>query len=139
MSWLEAEGAKAIRKEAQRYLRGLTNEVKAHITQEVEKLMSEIDRLNTAVDKELADDAAQNQLIAELRAQLEAASAAVSDAVAGKADAERQLTEALAAATTAAEKLESNDPVVEEPPAEEPPVEEPVDPEPPADEPSPQV
>ena len=102
MSWLEAEGAKAVRKEAQRYLRGLVTEIKQHITHEVERVMTEIDRLNTAVDKELADDAAQNELIAELKSQLELASQAAEDAKAGQADAEQRLTDALAAATTAA-------------------------------------
>lgn len=125
MSWLAAEGAKAVRKEAQRYLRGLTNEVKSHITSEVERVMSEIDRLNAAVEQELADDAAQNELIAELRRQLGIAQEAAEAAVAGEAEAQRQLTEALAAADSAAERLESNDPVVEEP---EQPEEPPVDP-----------
>lgn len=121
MSWLEAAGAAAIRKEALKHLRALTTEIKTHVTKEVERVMTEISRLNEAVDKELADDAAQNELIAELKRQLGVATEAAAAAAAGEEAANQRLDEALAAATSAAERLESNDPV-EEPPAE-PPVE----------------
>lgn len=129
MSWLEQVGYHALRREAKHALRNLAADVKAHITQEMETLMAEIARLKAAVDKELADDAAQNELIALLKAQLAEAQAAAADAAAGEADAEQRLAEALAAAVESAERLESNDPVVEEEP------EEPVDPEPPVEEP----
>ena len=94
-------------------------------------MAEQLDRLSTAVNKELADDSAQNELIAELRRQLEAAQAAAADAVAGKEGAEQALTAALDAAQAAAVQLESNDPAVEEPPVdpEGPPVDPPVDPE----------
>ncbi|HJY34327.1 MAG TPA: hypothetical protein VJ260_05710 [Vicinamibacterales bacterium] len=71
--------------------------------------MAELDRLSAAVDKELADDTAQNELIAELRSQLETAKAAVDGAVAGEAAAVENLNAALTAAGEAATKLESND------------------------------
>jgi uncharacterized membrane protein YccC len=106
-----------------RHQRDLVNEVKQHITQEMERIMSQIDRLNTAVDKELADDSAQNKLIAELRRQLDEAKAAVDGAVAGEAAAVENLNNALTAADSAAAKLESNDPQPEpepEPTPEEP-------------------
>jgi chromosome segregation ATPase len=114
MSWLEHEGAEAVRKKAQRYLRDLALEVvskiNTHTTAEMEHIMSELDRLGAAVDKELADDSAQNELIAELKRQLDEAKAAVDGAVAGEAAAVESLNAALAAADEAATKLESNDP-----------------------------
>jgi chromosome segregation ATPase len=119
-SVLEYEGFKALKASAKEYLRGLTREVKQHVTNEVERIMSELDRLNTAVDKELADDAAQNELIAELKRQLEEAKAAVDGAVAGEAAAVEALNAALTAAGDAATKLESNDPQPEPEPTPEP-------------------
>ena len=110
MSWLEHQGAEAVWRRYTRHQRDLVNEVKQHITQEMERIMSQIDRLNTAVDKELADDAAQNELIAELRSQLDEAKAAVDGAVAGEAAAVENLNNALTAADSAAARLESNDP-----------------------------
>lgn len=88
---------------------------------ERQELMAEqLDRLNAAVDRELADDAAQNQLIAELRAQLATAQQVAADAVAGNAQAQADLQGALDAAAGAAARLESNDaaPTEPEPPAE---------------------
>jgi predicted nucleic acid-binding Zn-ribbon protein len=120
MSYLETEGAEAVQRRWKRHLRDLTNEVKQHITQEIGTLMSQIDRLNTAVDKELADDSAQNELIAELRRQLDEAKAAVDGAVAGEAAAVENLNNALNAADDAASRLESNDPQPEEPEPTEP-------------------
>ncbi len=124
MTWLEDQGAQAVKEEAQRYLRDLFNEfatkINTHTTTQMETLMSQIDRLNTAVDKELADDSAQNELIAELRRQLDEAKAAVDGAVAGEAAAVENLNNALNAADDAASRLESNDPQPEEPEPTEP-------------------
>lgn len=114
MSWLEHQGAEAVWRKVTRHLRDLTNEVKQHTTAEIERLVTpmaeQIDRLNTAVEKELSDDAAQNELIAELKRQLDAAKQAAADAAAGQAGAEATLTEALNAAGAAADRLGSNDP-----------------------------
>ena len=119
---LEFEGFRALKAQAKDYLRGLTREVKQHVTNEVERVMSEIQDLRGAVDQELADDAAQNELIAQLKAQLEEAQSQVAAAVAGEAEAEAKLNEALSAAVEVTEKLKSNDPPREEPaPPEEPP------------------
>lgn len=126
MGILEQEGFESLQRKAKRYLRDVVNEIKNHITTEMERIMSELDRLNTAVDRELADDAAQNELIAELKRQLGEAQTAATAAQAGEAGANQRLTDALDAATSAAERLESNDPVVE-PPAD-PPVEQPAEP-----------
>jgi uncharacterized membrane protein YccC len=124
MTWLEDQGAQAVKEKAQRYLRDLFNEfatkINTHTTTQMETLMSQIDRLNTAVDKELADDSAQNELIAELRRQLDEAKAAVDGAVAGEAAAVENLNNALNAADDAASRLESNDPQPEEPEPTEP-------------------
>lgn len=101
--------------------------VYVQLSKRMENMAEQIDRLNAAVDQELADDSAQNQLIADLKAQLETAKAAVDGAVAGEEAAKTELQEALNAATDAAVRLESNDaPAEEEPPAEETPVEEPT-------------
>ena len=113
MSFLEYEGFQSLTRKAKRHARDLVNEVKTHITTEMERIMSELDRLGAAVDKELADDAAQNELIAELKRQLEAAQAAAAGAAAGEAAAVENLNAALAAASDAATKLESNDPAPE--------------------------
>jgi chromosome segregation ATPase len=120
MGFLEAEGFESLQRKARRYVRDVVNEIKSHITEEVERIMSNLDRLNTAVDKELADDAAQNELIAELKRQLEEAKAAVDGAVAGEAAAVEALNAALTAAGDAATKLESNDPQPEPTPEPEP-------------------
>jgi predicted nucleic acid-binding Zn-ribbon protein len=124
MTWLEDQGAQAVKEKAQRYLRDLMNEVvskiNTHTTQEVERIMTELNRLSNAVDQELADDSAQNELIAELKRQLEEAKAAVDGAVAGEAAAKENLQTALDAATNAADRLESNDPQPEEPEPTEP-------------------
>jgi uncharacterized membrane protein YdfJ with MMPL/SSD domain len=120
MGFLEAEGFDSLRRKAQRYVRDAVNEIKQHITDELGEVMSNLDRLNTAVDKELADDAAQNELIAELKRQLEEAKAAVDGAVAGEAAAVEALNAALTAAGDAATKLESNDPQPEPTPEPEP-------------------
>lgn len=96
-------------------------------------MAAELDRLGQAVDKELADDAAQNQLIAEqtatiadLQAQLGTVNDNLTAALEGEAAAQASVREALDAATAAADKLEQNDPVVppvdeEPPPADGPP------------------
>lgn len=134
MSYLETLGAEVALRRARKFAyqlaAGVVDQVNTHITNEMEKIMSELNRLSDAVDRELADDAAQNQLIAELKSQLEAAQAAAADAAAGEADAEARLNEALAAAVSAAERLESNDPVSQEQPQEPPVDEEPVPEEP---------
>ena len=110
MNFLEYE---ALKREATEFARGLADEVIAHITRMESTMAEQIDRLNTAVDKELSDDAAQNELIAELRSQLDGAKQAVADAVAGQEGAEQTLNEALDAASAAADKLGSNDPPAE--------------------------
>ena len=73
-------------------------------------MAEQLDRLNAAVDQELADDAAQNELIAELRVQL----AAAQDAASQAGVLEGQLAEALSAAEAAAVRLESNDVVADD-------------------------
>lgn len=78
-------------------------------------MAQELENLSAAVDKELADDAAQNELIAELKRQLGEAQAAVDSAQAGEADALGKASEALSAAQTAADRLGSNDAPAEEP------------------------
>jgi predicted nucleic acid-binding Zn-ribbon protein len=124
MTWLEDQGAQAVKEKAQRYLRdlmdGVVSKINTHTTQEVERIMTELNRLSNAVDQELADDSAQNELIAELKRQLEEAKAAVDGAVAGEAAAKENLQTALDAATNAADRLESNDPQPEEPEPTEP-------------------
>jgi chromosome segregation ATPase len=112
MAWPKAE--------AEAYAAEIVRRVTQRITQSEERIMSELDRLNTAVDKELADDAAQNELIAELKRQFEEAKAAVDGAVAGEAAAVEALNSALDAAGEAATKLESNDPQPEPDPEPEP-------------------
>jgi uncharacterized membrane protein YccC len=124
MTWLEDQGAQAVKEKAQRYLRdlmdGVVSKINTHTTQEVERIMTELNRLSNAVDQELADDSAQNELIAELKRQLEEAKAAVDGAVAGEAAAVENLNNALNAADDAASRLESNDPQPEEPEPTEP-------------------
>ena len=88
------------------------------ILERITAMAEQIDRLNTAVERELADDSAQNQLIAELRAQLGQARAAAEAAEAGNVNAQAELRTALDAADAAAQRLESNDPSPE--PAPEP-------------------
>ena len=80
-----------------------------HIAERQAAMAQELDNLNAAVDKELADDAAQNELIAELKRQLEAANTAVEAAQAGEADALAKASEALSGAQAAADKLGTND------------------------------
>jgi hypothetical protein len=122
MSFLEYEGFQSLTRKAKRHARDLVNEVKTHITQEIGKVMSEIEDLKTAVDQELADDAAQNQLLAEraatiadLEARLGEAQAAVEGAVAGEAAAQATLQDALSGVADAVTKLKSNDAPAEEP------------------------
>lgn len=79
------------------------------LTERLTLMAEQIDRLNTAVDRELADDAAQNQLITELRAQLDTAKAAAEQAATGEATAVQTLQAALDAADAAAQRLEAND------------------------------
>jgi chromosome segregation ATPase len=130
MTWLEDQGAQAVKEKAQRYLRDLMDrvvrEINTHTTTEMEKLMTEINDLHAAVDQELADDSAQNQLlsdraatIADLEARLAEAQGAVDGAVAGEAEAKATLQEALSGVSDAVTKLKSNDPQPEEP-TEEP-------------------
>ena len=85
------------------------------ILEGVTNMAQEIDNLNAAVEKELADDTAQNELIAELQRQLADAAAAVEAAQAGEADALAQAAEALSGAQSAADRLATNDAPVEEP------------------------
>jgi hypothetical protein len=118
MGWLQQEGVRAVEKRAKAYLRGLTNEIKKHIDESEERIMTELSRLSDAVTKELADDASQNELIDFLKSQLTAAQDAAAAAAAGEADANARLDEALAAASEAADRLGSND-AVEEPPVDE--------------------
>lgn len=80
------------------------------IGERIAKMAEQLDRLNAAVDQELADDAAQNELIAELRVQL----AAAQDAASQAGVLEGQLAEALSAAEAAAVRLESNDVVADD-------------------------
>jgi chromosome segregation ATPase len=115
MGILEQEGYGALKDKARRYMQdSVVRKINAHITKEMEKIMTELNRLSAAVDQELADDAAQNELIAELKRQLEEAQAAAAAAAAGEAGANERLAEALTAASDAAARLESND-AVEEP------------------------
>lgn len=83
-SWLEVEGAKAIRKQAQAYVREAVREIKSHITTELEKHMAtlneSIDRLTSAITTEIA------QVRAEAQANLEAAQAALAEASADNAE-----------------------------------------------------
>lgn len=122
MGILEVEGFEALQRKAKRYIRDVVNELKSHITTEMERIMSELNRLSDAVDRELSDDAAQNELIAELRSQLAEATDAAAAAQAGEAGANERLNEALSAAGDAADRLESNDAQPEEPPTDEEPV-----------------
>lgn len=80
------------------------------ILERITVMAEQIDRLNAAVDQELADDAAQNELIAELRAQVGQARAAAEAAEAGNTSAQAELMSALNAVDAAAARLESNDP-----------------------------
>lgn len=102
-----------------------THQLTLAILERIHLMAEQIDRLNAAVEQELADDAIQNQLIAELRAQLEIARDAANSAIAGEAAAVEQLQVALDAADAAAVRLESNDA-----PAEPENPEQPVEPEP---------
>lgn len=101
----------------------------AALTERLTLMAEQIDRLNTAVDRELADDAAQNQLITELRAQLDTAKAAAEQAATGEATAVQTLQAALDAADAAAQRLEANDaPATPADPQPEP--EQPAEPQP---------
>lgn len=113
-----------------------TRQIVAAILERTTAMAEQIDRLNAAVDRELADDAAQNQLIAELRAQLGQARQAAEAAEAGNTAAQAELRTALDAADAAAQRLESNDPQLEpapEPAPEPTPEPAPVEPEQPAE------
>ena len=114
MSWLEVKGAEVAIRRAKRFAKTLAAtvvvQVNTHTTQKMEQIMSELSRLSEAVERELSDDASQNELIATLKAQLEEAQAAVGEAVEGEQEAVDRLNEALAVASAAADRLESNDP-----------------------------
>ena len=70
-------------------------------------------RLQAAVEQELADDAAQNELIAQQRALIDELRAAVDAAVAAGAADRDGLAAAYAVMDDAAARLESNDPALD--------------------------
>lgn len=97
------------------------------IGRKLETMANELQDLDQAVTKELADDQVREQKIAELEAtitELETQLATAQEAAQGGEEAKAGLQEALAAAVAATERLKSND-LIPVPPAEETPVEEP--------------
>lgn len=113
MRVLEAEGFAAIKRQAKRYLRGLTNEIKNHVTEELERHMATIhdalDRLSGAVANELQQvrDSLQGTIDnlsaenADLRNQLESNVS--------------QLDSAITRVEGMSSELEANDPQPEQP------------------------
>ncbi len=101
-----------------------------HLVGKQEAMAEQIDRLNTAVEKELADDAEQVALIEELRSQIQTAQDLVAQAtserdaaVADLQPVKDDLDAALAAAGAAADRLAENDAAEAPEPEPEVPVE----------------
>jgi DNA repair ATPase RecN len=96
MGFLENEGFESLKRKAQRYVRDAVNEVKAHITEELERHMADLnaslDRLAGAISTEIQQvrDALQalvdaDTTVAELQAQL-AEQVAVLDGAVSRVD-----------------------------------------------------
>lgn len=103
-----------------------------HIIERIQAMSDQTARLTAAVDQELTDDAAQNQLITQQRGMIDELRAALDNAVAGGAADRDALAQAYAVIDDAASRLESNDPTNQpEPgPTPEPQPTEPTEPEP---------